>query len=80
MPWKVLPTTSWNNDTMIRIRKSQTAHKHRRNTPMQRLRKQGWRSTTRFHKAHGSETWELAVGNFSICKKSCFSPFRTKWL
>lgn len=55
MPWEVSPTRWWNNDKMIRRRKSQTAHEHTRNTLMQSHGSQG--REHRFHKGfteHGA--------------------------
>lgn len=61
MPWEVLPTTWWNKERMIGRRKSQTAHKHRRNTLMQ-----GHGSKGREH----SQVWQsTAVRGGSDCRK-----------
>lgn len=69
MPGKVFPTTSWNNDMIIRRRKSQMTNKHTRNTHMQRLCKQGRRGTPRFHNAHSSKMAEWLLETFLMARE-----------
>lgn len=69
MPWKVLPTTSWNNDMIIIRRKSPTTNRHTRNTHMQRLCKQGRRGVPRFHDARSSEREEWLSETFLMASE-----------